>query len=54
MRNSRCRMHGRRSPSGTAYSRYRHGQATREAIAMRRYLAALVRDAREVLTGLLT
>ena len=47
-------MHGGCSPSGTAHGRYRHGQATREAIAMRRYLAALVRDAREVLTELET
>ena len=30
---------------------YRHGHAAREAIAMRRYLAALVREAREMLTG---
>ena len=30
------------------------GWATGEAIAMRQYLAALVRDAREVLTGLQT
>ena len=52
MRNGRCRMHGGRSLSGTAHGRYRHGQATREAIAMRRYLAGLVRDARKVLTGL--
>ena len=46
--NGRCRMHGGRSRSGTAHVRYRHGQATREAIAMRRYVAALVRDAREM------
>ena len=52
MRNGRCRMHGGRSLSGTAHGRYRHGQATREAIAMRRYLAGLVRDARKVLTEL--
>ena len=36
MRNGRCRMHGGRSRSGTAHVRYRHGQATREALAMRR------------------
>jgi hypothetical protein len=47
-------MHGGCSLSGTAHSRYRHGQATREAIAMRQYLAALERDAREMLTGLQT
>jgi hypothetical protein len=47
-------MHGGRSLSGTAHGRYRHGQATREAIAMRRYLAALMREARELLTGLET
>jgi len=54
MRNGRCRMHGGRSRSGTAHGRYRHGRATREAIAMRRYLTALMRDARELLTGLQT
>ena len=54
MCNVRCRMHGGRSLSGTAHGRYRHGRATREAIAMRQYLAALVRDARGVLTGLQT
>jgi len=54
MRNGRCRMHGGCSRSGTAHGRYRHGQATREAIAMRRYVAALMREAREMLTGLQT
>ena len=54
MRNGRCRMHGGCSLSGTAHGRYRHGLATREAIAMRRYLAALVRDARQMLTRLRT
>jgi hypothetical protein len=47
-------MHGGRSLSGTAHGRYRHGLATREAIAMRQYVAALVRDARKVLTELQT
>jgi hypothetical protein len=47
-------MHGGRSPSGTAHGRYRHGQFTREAIAMRRYLTAFVRDVRKMLTGLQT
>jgi len=51
MRNGRCRMHGGRSRSGTAHGRYRHGRATREAIAMRQYVTALKRDAREVLAG---
>ena len=45
-------MHGGRSLSGTAHGRYRHGQFTREAIAMRQYLAALQRDARKMLTEL--
>jgi len=54
MRNGRCRMHGGCSRSGTAHGRYRHGRATREAIAMRRYLAALVREARKMLAGLQT
>jgi hypothetical protein len=36
------------------HGRHQHGQATREAIAMRRYLAALMREARESLTGLQT
>ena len=54
MRNGRCRMHGGRSLRGTAHGRSRHGQATREAIAARRYLAALMREAREMLTRLQT
>ena len=52
MRNGRCRMHGGCSRSGTAHGRYRHGQATREVIAIGRYVAALMREAREMLTGL--
>ena len=52
MRNGRCRMHGGRSLSGTAHGRYRHGLATREAIARRRYLTDLMREAREMLVGL--
>jgi len=54
MRNGRCRMHGGRSRSGTAHGRYRHGRATREAIAMRQYVTALIREAHEVLGGLQT
>ena len=54
MRNGRCRMHGGLSLSGPAHCRYQHGQATREAIAMRRHVAALMREAREMLTDLQT
>jgi len=52
----RARRHhlGGRSQRGNAHGRCRHGQATREAIAMRRYLPALMREARDVLTGLQT
>jgi hypothetical protein len=49
MRNGRCRMHGGRSRSGAAHARYRHGAWTRDAIAARRQLAALVREARHLL-----
>jgi hypothetical protein len=49
MRNGRCRMHGGRSRSGAAHGRYRHRQWTREAIAARRQLAALVREVRQLL-----
>jgi hypothetical protein len=42
-------MHGGRSRSGAAHGRYRYGQWTRHAIAARRQLAALVREARQLL-----
>jgi hypothetical protein len=48
------RLHGGLSLSGPAHGRDQHGQATREAIAMRRHVAALMREARETLTDLQT
>jgi hypothetical protein len=42
-------MHGGRSRSGAAHGRYRYGQWTREALAAQRDLAALVREARQLL-----
>jgi hypothetical protein len=42
-------MHGGRSRSGTVYGRYRYGQWTRDALAARRHLALLVREARQLL-----
>jgi len=45
-----CRFHGGKSPSqvGSANGRYRHGAYTLEAIAERRYFAALLAEVREV------
>jgi hypothetical protein len=42
-------MRGRRSFGGAVHGRYRYGQWTREAIAARRDLASLVREARQLL-----
>ena len=48
----RCHSSKCETASGTAHGRYRHGQATREALAIRQYVGALVRDARAVLNDL--
>mgnify|MGYP003443445920 FL=1 len=49
-----CRMHGARggAPYGPANGRWRHGNRTMEADALRRSIAALVIGARETATTL--
>ena len=49
-----CRFHGARggAPKGAANGRYRHGERTAEAIALRRELAALLKRANETLASL--
>ncbi len=44
-----CHIHGARggAPSGQRNGRYRHGGRTKQAQAERRYLAAVLRAARE-------
>jgi hypothetical protein len=46
-RNGRCRLHGGRAgaPSGERNGRWRHGGETKAAIAQRRMIRALLRDA---------
>ncbi len=45
-----CRMHGARggAPKGRANGAYRHGEHTKVAVATRRAVVALVREAREM------
>jgi hypothetical protein len=49
-----CLIHGARAgaPSGQRHGMYRHGGRTKQAQAERRYLAALLRAAREGLTAI--
>nr|WP_084462113.1 HGGxSTG domain-containing protein [Bradyrhizobium sp. WSM1417] len=51
MRNGRCWMHGGPSPGAPKGNRHalKHGRYTAEAIARRREISALVRDARSML-----
>lgn len=49
MRNGRCRLHGGKSLSGPAHGRYKHGNCTKQALELRRQLAALLREARALL-----
>ena len=51
MPNGRCRMHGGKSLSGREHGRYRHGLYTKEAIADRRELNALLREYGAALTA---
>ena len=49
-----CRFHGAGGggPKGTHNGRYKHGLATKEAIQMRREIAALLRASRTALAAL--
>jgi hypothetical protein len=52
-RNGRCILHGGRAgaPSGDRNGRWKHGNATREALAQRRLVQALLREAVYLLRG---
>jgi hypothetical protein len=51
MKNGRCRMHGGMSPGAPRGNKnaWKHGRYTAEAIARRRSIAALIRQARELM-----
>ena len=44
-----CRFHGARAggPSGKAHGQYKHGRYTKEAIATRKYVSALLSASRK-------
>jgi hypothetical protein len=52
-RNGRCHLHGGRAggPSGARNGNYRHGNATKEAVAQRRAARKLLREAARMLRG---
>jgi glucans biosynthesis protein len=57
MANGRCRMHGGRgsgAPQGSRNGNWRHGGSTKEGLAERRQLRALVRELRSELQALTT
>ena len=49
-----CRFHGARAgaPTGEANGQYRHGRYTKVALAERRVVADLVREAKATLAGI--
>ena len=49
MANGRCRFHGGMSLSGKQHGQYKHGFYTKEAVAQRRRMAALIKECREAL-----
>ena len=52
MKNGRCRMHGGTNPGapcGPSNGAWKHGRSTKEAIAERREIARILRNARETL-----
>ncbi len=49
MANGRCRLHGGKSNAGKEHGQYKHGYYTREAIALRKALRDLLREAQEAL-----
>ena len=50
MANGRCRLHGGKSKAGREHGQYKHGFYTREAIALRKTLRDLLREALEALS----
>src|ERR1700736_5679609 len=53
MINGRCRMQGGTSPGAPMGNKnaFKHGRYTADAIAFRRFMAELIRNARQVCTG---
>jgi hypothetical protein len=51
MKNGRCRLHGGKSKAGREHGRYRTGEHTKEAIAVRRKLRELIRAARDLISN---
>jgi len=49
MATGRCRLHGGKSKGGRQHGQYKHGFYTREAMALRRKLRDLLREAQEAL-----
>lgn len=49
-----CRHHGAGggAPPGKRNGNYRHGRYTREAIALRREISALLRESRHLISGI--
>jgi hypothetical protein len=45
-----CRCHGARggAPKGEAHGNWKHGRWTNEAVANRKYIRTLIRDARQL------
>jgi glucans biosynthesis protein len=52
-RNGRCKLHGGRAgaPAGQRNGNWRHGGESKEAIAIRRQLQAVLRQAANLLRG---
>ena len=48
-----CRLHGAHggAPKGKRNGRYRHGERTKEALALKRQMGEVLRTARSLLTG---
>jgi hypothetical protein len=51
MANGRCRLHGGKSKAGKEHGQFKHGHYTREAVALRKGLRDLLREAQEALMG---
>lgn len=52
MKNGRCRLHGGKSKAGQEHGRYTTGEHTKEAVAFRRSISKLLREARATLMGI--
>ena len=54
MKNGRCRLHGGKSLSGKAHGRYRTGEHTKEAIALRNDLRELFQITKDLMQAVST